>query len=69
MTEKNIEIPDLKEAAKQKSDKAVSECEKPHPPTNPEGLQKHGGSGPRRSGQSKREMMEELNRARFPWEE
>lgn len=68
MTEKNIEIPDLKEAAKQKSDKAVSECERPPTPTNP-GLQKHSSNRPRRGGQSKREMMEELNRARFPWEE
>jgi hypothetical protein len=69
MTEKNIEMPDPKESANQGSDKVVGEYAQPRPLNNPEGLQKKGSSGPRRSGQSKREMMEELNRARFPWEE
>ena len=30
---------------------------------------KYGSSGPRKSSQSKREMMEALSRERFPWEE
>ena len=35
----------------------------------PESDSKQDSGHPRRSGRSKREIMEELSRARFPWDE
>ena len=37
--------------------------------SKPEGDSKQDSGHPRRSGRSKREIMEELSRARFPWDE
>ena len=38
-------------------------------PSNQEIENKQYSSHPRRAGRSKREIMEELSRARFPWDE
>ena len=38
-------------------------------PSNQEIENKQDSSHPRRAGRSKREIMEELSRARFPWDE
>ena len=37
--------------------------------SKPESDSKQDSGHPRRSGRSKREIMEELSRARFPWDE
>ena len=37
--------------------------------TDPKSLTEHSSSSPRKAGLSKREIMEELSRERFPWEE
>lgn len=38
-------------------------------PSNLEGEVKQGSNHSRKTGHSKREIMEELSRARFPWDE
>lgn len=38
-------------------------------PSNRENEDKQDSGHPRRVGRSKREIMEELSRARFPWDE
>jgi hypothetical protein len=62
------ENPDQKEVEKQQSHKEACGAEKAQSHADRARLLKHGG-GARKSGQSKREIMEELSRARFPWEE
>jgi hypothetical protein len=69
MTDKSSsENPAQKEVLKRKSDEEACATEKVQSHADRARLLKHGG-GTRKSGQSKREIMEELSRARFPWEE
>ena len=69
MTDKSSpDNPDQKEVEKQQSDKEACRAEKAQSHADRARLLKYGG-GAQKSGQSKREIMEELSRARFPWEE
>jgi Mn-dependent DtxR family transcriptional regulator len=57
-----------KELEKQKADEEACVIEQTLSRTDRARLLKHGGI-PQKGSQSKREIMEELSRARFPWEE
>lgn len=69
MTDKSSsENPAQKEVEKRQFDEGPLGAEKAQTHADRARLLKHGG-GARKSGRSKREIMEELSRARFPWEE
>jgi hypothetical protein len=68
MTDKSSsKNPDQKEIEKQKSDEGTFGAGEAQSHADRARSLKYGG-GAQKSGQSKREIMEELSRARFPWE-
>lgn len=63
----NSENPDPKKLEKQKADEEACRVVQAQSRTDRARLIKHGGI-PQKGSQSKREIMEELSRARLPWE-